>query len=526
MENILENKVVLVDTHKNKSGLKLLTESSEIEAYKGNPNALGVLYGPCSDFTTQTSNDHYYSEKLWDRVLNSDYVKEAIETKTLFGEIDHPEERLELKAEYAAINCTKLWKDTENKCLMGSFDILPTEKGKILKALCDYGSVLGVSSRGIGDLTPDPQLGSVVNEDTYLFVCFDVVVQPAAKKARQMYKSLTEQNSLRKSVVESLIESIHNSTTEAELNNTCELIERLQLKSKNLDDIITEKRNLLKTNESNPIIKVNRTLKKDLEQAYEKIRILEGQNDVTNLMAEMSFIRSQLLLLKENTSQNSEIVKELKKVGKSLKEKKADETSQVAVLEEQVKGLKDQINCLQTQLKEAQEQNTKQQIANNKLQETVDYAVSFVHKCKEKFSKLIESNKSLTNKNASLASKLMEVQEDYNTTKSQLASATKLAEENKRLVQNFREEYIGQKEAAYGSDLSMARRKVNEAKSLKDIDLIISETSNKTANIRRPNVLTAMMESGNPETSFDSGNDDHGEISVIREALRNNRRTH
>ena len=36
--------------------------------------------------------------------------------------------------------------------LRAVFDILSTPNGKLLKALCDYGSTLGVSSRGNGDV--------------------------------------------------------------------------------------------------------------------------------------------------------------------------------------------------------------------------------------------------------------------------------------------------------------------------------------------------------------------------------------
>ena len=56
MEAVLKNKNVLCDIHPNKSGLRLLTESTEIEKYKGNTNAIGILRGPCADFTVQTEN--------------------------------------------------------------------------------------------------------------------------------------------------------------------------------------------------------------------------------------------------------------------------------------------------------------------------------------------------------------------------------------------------------------------------------------------------------------------------------------
>lgn len=518
MEAVLKNKNVLCDIHPNKSGLRLLTESTEIEKYKGNTNAIGILCGPCADFTVQTENGHFYSERLWQLVVDSDYVKEAIETKTLFGEIDHPEERLDLKAEYAAINCTKLWIDKENQCLMGCFDILPTEKGRLLKSLCDYGSILGVSSRGIGDLTYDEQKGNIVNEDTYLFVCFDVVVQPASKNARQSYKSLTEQkkNGV-ETVFDVLSESIKSSTSESELSNTTSLIEKFNLGCDELTSLIEDKRNRLKNNTNNSIIKINKKLQEDLEQAYDRIRSLETQNDSNNLLAEISFLRSQLAFIKENiTSQAKDkdsLLKEVKKLNKLLKEKENSLVEQNTLLTDANETLKQKIVQLESQKSDL--------ISKNKsLQETVDYAVSFVNKCKKSYKALTESFTLSKNKNSNLATKLQEVQNKLNESTKNLANAISQSEETQRLNKALREEYLRQQEDIYGKNLSMTRRKMNEAKSLKDIDLLISQETS-FANSARPSIKNAITES---ENIYGNSSQNPGEISVIREALRANRK--
>ena len=292
--------------------------------------------------------------------------------------------------------------------------------------------------------------------------------------------------------MDSLKESINNANCEAELEQVCHLIEKLKLNSKILDKYILEKRNLLKSNDNNPIIKVNKTLTKDLEQAYNKIRMLESQNDSANLMAELSFIRSQIALLKE--ANNGEVLKEVKKLNKSLKESKAGESNNQKALYDRITELQNQVLDLTSKLNESDNKQSELIAKNKKLQETVDYAVSFVNKCKAGFAELKESHGNLVKKNTSLATKLQEVQSDYNDLQNKFTATRAAAEESKRLVQSFREEYIGQKEAIYGSDLSMTKRRVNEAKSLKDIDLIISEMQ-KTMTNKRPNVLNAMMES-------------------------------
>ena len=52
---------------------------------------------------------------------------EALETKTLFGELDHPEgDRCETLAKNAAISITKLEKRPEEGVIYGEADILDT----------------------------------------------------------------------------------------------------------------------------------------------------------------------------------------------------------------------------------------------------------------------------------------------------------------------------------------------------------------------------------------------------------------
>ena len=219
---------VLCDVQSNRTGLNLITEATELQKKQVNSKALGVLEGVCSDFSEATRNNNYYSKKLWENVLASDYIKEMLETKTLFGELDHPADRDELSLQEAAICCTKLWIDEPENCLKGTFDILPTEKGKLLKSICDYGSKIGISSRGIGDLEPDVNGNNLVNEDTYYFICFAAAVPPAAIKARQNFTSLTESQKKQKSnILKVLVENVKNSENESSVKFIENLAERL-----------------------------------------------------------------------------------------------------------------------------------------------------------------------------------------------------------------------------------------------------------------------------------------------------------
>lgn len=148
---------------------------------------LGRLVGVCADFINPTRNGRKYSESLWENVFNSDIMKEKIANKVCFGELGHPADREEVDMDRVAICLAEQPTKNDKGQLMAVFDILNTPNGKILKTLCDYGSNIGISSRGSGDLYTDDNGDEAVDPDTYNCECFDVVLIPAVKEARLKY---------------------------------------------------------------------------------------------------------------------------------------------------------------------------------------------------------------------------------------------------------------------------------------------------------------------------------------------------
>ena len=139
-------------------------------------NVLKRIQGVLSDFKSNR-NGRIYPRELWENVLNSDYVKEMIESHGLVGELDHPEERLEISLQNVSHVINDMW--IEGDQVVGTIDILPTPSGKIVSELLDYGTDIGISSRGAGSVGPD----NVVDPD-YQFVTFDFVARPSCEAAR------------------------------------------------------------------------------------------------------------------------------------------------------------------------------------------------------------------------------------------------------------------------------------------------------------------------------------------------------
>lgn len=166
---------------------------------------LGRLVGPIADTVNPTRNGRYYSEDLWEKVFDDPIMQEKINDRLCLGELGHPlDDRSEIDIEKAAICLAEMPKKGKDGLLYGVFDILSTPNGKILKSLCDYGCRIGVSSRGQGDLIEDYDGKSEVDPNTYDCVCWDAVLIPAVKKAKQTLVTESLNRTLKQKLTEDL----------------------------------------------------------------------------------------------------------------------------------------------------------------------------------------------------------------------------------------------------------------------------------------------------------------------------------
>ena len=197
---------------------------------------LGRLEGICADFKNPTRNGRLYPLPLWKKVFDDPLFKEALESKTLFGELDHPEDRFEPLVKHACIVMTDYSIDEDKGVIYGGFDILDTPDGKILKNILDYGSVLGVSSRGQGDIIESAD-GERVDEDSYDFACFDVVSTPAVEKARQkVVESMKREK--KETFKESIERQIKDAESAADLNIIRSVVRSSSLNDSDMETII------------------------------------------------------------------------------------------------------------------------------------------------------------------------------------------------------------------------------------------------------------------------------------------------
>jgi len=175
------------------------------EAEQQSRGILGRLVGPVADFINPTRNGRAYSEELWENVFASPIMKEKIANRCAFGELGHPADRTEVDIEKVAICLAEQPKKGPDGKLYGVFDILNTPNGKILKALCDYGCKIGISSRGQGDVD---EFNNMVDPNTYECEAFDAVLVPGVEAARLKYVTEDYKPSKKLSLKSVLAESL------------------------------------------------------------------------------------------------------------------------------------------------------------------------------------------------------------------------------------------------------------------------------------------------------------------------------
>lgn len=476
---------ILIETRMN--ALKL---DESVAPRKG---CLGRLEGICADFKNPTRNGRMYCRELWEKVFSDPIFKESLKTKTLLGELDHPEDRLEVLAGEACIVMTDYHIDEEEGVIYAGFDILDTPRGKILKTLLDYGSVLGVSSRGQGDIINTVD-GEKVDPDTYDFACFDVVLTPAVEKARQNVVESTTKVKTKK-FVESIKEQINEAETIGDLNaikkvvevtqsvESGSLLESIQNKCKLINEgrtTTSNEKELQKVEEPEDIIDEPIDDKQEDKQSAKTIR------DSKELFSCLNSMRKQISAYKFRESKLLNVIQ--------------SKNSELNKLKSSVRHNVHTIESIQHSNKQLQKENrslrTSNEVEINNLENILsvqDTKVNSLQKCineqKQTISslnkKLNESNNKLTKANTE-TSKLEKIVTNRTSTISSLKETINTNKDELIDLHNQIKDYENQlnENQSTISDLENTIRELNEQLDLLQSNIKVTEKESDTNNKR------------------------------------------
>lgn len=153
------------------SGKPILGEDAETEIK--NSSIIGTYDGECADATITNLNGLDITREVWETVFASDEYKKAIEHGWYIGFLGHPVEPDCQDFRRACIVMTEGHIDGNGK-VYGTFNLINTPVGQIVKAFQDAGVIFGISVRGAGDI-----IDNSVDPETFVFRGFDLVTFPA-----------------------------------------------------------------------------------------------------------------------------------------------------------------------------------------------------------------------------------------------------------------------------------------------------------------------------------------------------------
>ena len=134
---------------------------------------LGTYSGECADANITNNNGLDITREVWDEVFKSEEYKEGIKNGWFIGYLGHPDTPDYMNFAESCIVMTEGHIDANNK-IQGTFNLIDTPTGRIVKTLQDAGVTFGISVRGAGDV-----MNNSVTPGTFDFRGFDLVAFPA-----------------------------------------------------------------------------------------------------------------------------------------------------------------------------------------------------------------------------------------------------------------------------------------------------------------------------------------------------------
>ena len=138
-----------------------------IKSSAGNPIVEGIL----STVELKNGNGRYYPRQLWEEEMQK--YDEFVKENRALGELDHSDSQV-VNLKNVSHIIREYWWDGDH--IMGKIEILPTPAGNIVKSLIENNVVIGISSRGVGELE---QKGGVMEVSSYSLIGWDFVSNPS-----------------------------------------------------------------------------------------------------------------------------------------------------------------------------------------------------------------------------------------------------------------------------------------------------------------------------------------------------------
>ena len=128
---------------------------------------------------TKNQNERVYPSNVLLPEIKK-YIEGPIKERRALGELDHPESSV-INLQNVSHNIVEI--KVKGNDVYGTFEILDTPAGRILKELFANEITVGVSSRGMGSVEDNLNEGTLEVQDDFELLCWDFVSTPSTPGA-------------------------------------------------------------------------------------------------------------------------------------------------------------------------------------------------------------------------------------------------------------------------------------------------------------------------------------------------------
>ena len=151
---------------------------------------LGTYEGEVLDTNITNKNGLDITREVMETVFKSKDYQQGIENGWFIGFLGHPEDPNCMEFERGCIVMTDGYIDDNGK-VYGTFNLIDTPVGQIVKKFQDAGVIFGISIRGAGDI-----INNSVEPATFVFRGFDLVSFPAYPESIPKFTSIAASTNL------------------------------------------------------------------------------------------------------------------------------------------------------------------------------------------------------------------------------------------------------------------------------------------------------------------------------------------
>lgn len=418
---------------------------------------LGTFEGECADSTITNKNGLDITREVWENVFASEEYKKAIELGHYIGFLGHPEDPNCMDFEHACI-VMKEGHIEDNGKIYGSFDLIDTPVGKIVKAFQDAGVQFGISVRGAGDI-----IDNSVDPETFIFRGFDLVSFPAYPDAIPKFTEIAASTDVKDQQKYKVICAAVKDNLDS--LNTCEAVDIIQsqfAKQSEEYKLLQNKKESIESS-TNDTINIDKEKIEALTQLY-----LDAQNKIECLTSENKKLRIAASATVDNANRQINSLKRIQadqivNYQTTLDDIKTKSKKEEIISAEQIRQLTDNYKDIKDKYTDLKAKNLKYKRKVESSDQIIAEKDGIISNLESKLDETVISSTNLDKKATNLAAKVQKLESTI--------------EADQQIIQDYQDAYGNMYANALG--VHVENMSITASTSVKDLQTIIKKSVSK-----------------------------------------------